>query len=158
MLCPCAAYASHSVLSTFFHWRQSTIYDIILQQQLDKWGISDSQVPLYQKLIVPHIQARLQKRIRDNGSVYPNWRPAGNGTANWGKYQYTPGQVRGIGADVQGMCARRGTVPCCWHNGYPNIQPSGCTVWAYCRPPAAAAWCRKPVLTAVVPYHTVHAG
>ena len=89
-----AAYASHSVLSTFFHWRQSTIYDIILQQQLDKWGISDSQVPLYKKLIVPTIQARLQKRIGDNFSIYANFRPAGNGTANWGKYQYTPGQVR----------------------------------------------------------------
>eukprot|EP00198_Chlamydomonas_reinhardtii_P014094 XP_001703431.1 haloperoxidase-like protein [Chlamydomonas reinhardtii] len=87
------AYASHSVLSTFFHWRQSTIYDILLQQQLDKWGISDSQVPLYKKLIVPTIQARLQKRIGDNFSIYANFRPAGNGTANWGKYQYTPGQT-----------------------------------------------------------------
>ncbi|KAG2442680.1 hypothetical protein HXX76_002763 [Chlamydomonas incerta] len=87
------AYASHSVLSTFFHWRQSTIYDILLQQQLTKWGISDSHIKLYQELIVPPLQSRLQKRIRDNGSVYANWRPAGNGTANWGKYQYTPGQT-----------------------------------------------------------------
>ncbi|KAG2450182.1 hypothetical protein HYH02_000284 [Chlamydomonas schloesseri] len=87
------AYASHSVLSHFFHWRQSTIYDLLLQQQLTKWGISDSHINIFREVLVPVIQSRLQKRIRDNGSIYANFRPAGNGTANWGKYQFTPGQT-----------------------------------------------------------------
>ncbi len=57
-----AAYASHSVLSHLFNWRQSTIYDGVLKQNLLQYNISDSSLLAVHKFIIPAVEKLLTKR------------------------------------------------------------------------------------------------
>jgi hypothetical protein len=42
---------------------------------------------------LPVAQSKFRGVVADNATAFANFRPAGNGSANWGRYQFTPGQV-----------------------------------------------------------------
>ncbi|EFJ52794.1 hypothetical protein VOLCADRAFT_127323 [Volvox carteri f. nagariensis] len=87
-----AAYASHFVMSVFFNWRQSYIYDPILANQLSNLGVSDSQLPTLKTLLVPMIKEIINKRLCDGSSFFANFKPASD-TASPGVFRLAPGQV-----------------------------------------------------------------
>ncbi|KAG2485151.1 hypothetical protein HYH03_016137 [Edaphochlamys debaryana] len=87
------AYASHSALSHLFYWRQTSTYDPALSRHLAAFGVSDAQVTALREALVPYVQKEVVKRVTDGGSLFANFKFAGNGTENWGKYQATPNQT-----------------------------------------------------------------
>ncbi|EFJ42820.1 hypothetical protein VOLCADRAFT_107067 [Volvox carteri f. nagariensis] len=88
-----AAYASHAALSHLFFWRQNSIYDPALAENLARYNVSDSLLPVLQSLAVPTVQRILVDRIRDGISYFANFKPFSNSSENIGRYQFTPGQT-----------------------------------------------------------------
>ncbi|GIL77823.1 hypothetical protein Vretimale_6655 [Volvox reticuliferus] len=86
-----AAYASHFVMSTFFIWRQSYVYDPVLAEQIAALKVSDADLAVLKSVLVPVVKAILNKRLCDGSSFFANFKPGSSSIL--GLYQFTPDQT-----------------------------------------------------------------